>query len=453
MPPAERARVLVVDDHVEMARLLADQLGDAGYEVEAAHGGSEALRLARARVFDVVLCDLRMKDVDGFDVLDALREQDPDLPVLIMTAFGAIDTAIESIKRGAYHYLTKPFRLDEVLVYVQRALGDRKLRGAHRALAKDVAERGGFGAMIGASAAMRALFERIERAAESQATALITGESGAGKELVARALHERGPRRERGFVAVNCTALPETLLESELFGHVRGAFTGATTARRGLFVEADGGSLFLDEIGDMPPPLQARLLRVLEDGRVRAVGADAERAVDVRVIAATHHDLAARVAEGKLRADLFYRLNVVPIQVPPLRERPEDIPLLIEHFLARARRRNAGTRVEGLAPDLVAALARAAWPGNVRELENVVERLVIVGQKPMADLADLEANAPSVLVASSPVTAARRGLVPLRELEADYIAWVVARCDGNKTKAAEILGIDVSTIHRRERGR
>jgi two-component system response regulator HydG len=441
--------VLVVDDHVEMARLLADQLGDAGYEVEVASGGRQALEVVRVRPWDVVICDLRMEDVDGFDVLGRLHEHDPGLPVIIMTAFGAIDSAVESIKRGAYHYLTKPFRLDEVLIYVERALADRRLQDRNRVLAREL-DDATTSTIVGDSAAARALLERIARVGPAAAPVLIRGETGVGKELVARALHGRSGRTGP-FVPVNCTALAENLLESELFGHVRGAFTGATTARRGLFVEADDGTLFLDEIGDISPTLQSKLLRVLDDGSVRAVGADVARATNVRVIAATHVDLEARLRDGAFRADLFYRLNVVPIVVPPLRARPEDIPLLVEHFLARARRRNPGARLTGFSAELVAALERGEWPGNVRELENVVERLVIVGHRPVADLADLEANAPGVLAAASPAAEARRSLVSLRQLEREYIAWVIARCDGNKTRAAEILGIDVSTIHRRER--
>ena len=450
---APRARILVVDDHPEMARLLADQLGDAGYAVDLATGGRDALARTRKRLFDVVISDLRMDEVDGFDVLAGIHAQDPDVPVLIMTAFGAIDSAIEAIKRGAFHYLTKPFRLDEVQLYVERAVAERRLRDENRALRQVAGERAALGAMVGRSEPMRRLHDLVERVAPSQAPALVRGESGTGKELVARALHFAGPRRERAFVAVNCTSLPEALLESELFGHVRGAFTGATAARRGLFVEADGGTLFLDEIGDMPPGLQARLLRVLEDGEVRAVGSDTSREVDVRVIAATHHDLEARVAAGAFRADLFYRLDVVPILVPPLRARGDDVPLLVEHFLAKARDRNPGARAHRLAPAVVAALVRSSWPGNVRELENVVERLVIVAAGEEIDLSDLEAHAPAVLADSSPLADAKQRLISLKELETEYIAWVVSRCEGNKTRAAELLGIDVSTIHRRGRER
>jgi two-component system response regulator HydG len=445
-----KATILIVDDHVEMARLLADQLGDAGYVPTVAGGGAEAVALVGKQAFDVVITDLRMEEVDGLDVLDAVHAADPTTPVLIMTAFGAIESAVQAIKRGAYHYVTKPFQLDEVLVYVERALDERRVRDDHRALRRWAAERAGFGVLIGKSPAMQRLYALLERVAQSQAPVLIRGESGTGKELVARALHFEGPRRAGAFVAVNCTALPESLLESELFGHVRGAFTGATAARRGLFLEADGGTLLLDEIGDMPASLQAKLLRVLEEGEVRAVGSDVARKVDVRVLAATHQDLEERVRAGAFRSDLYYRLNVVPIAVPPLRERVEDVPVLAEHFLGQARGRNPSSPVARLDAGALAALSRHGWPGNVRELENVVERLVIIGFDDTVQAADVKALLP-VAAGSAPLDEAKRALVPLKQLEREYITFVVAQCGGNKTRAAEVLGIDVSTIHRRER--
>jgi two-component system response regulator HydG len=394
-----------------------------------------------------------MEQVDGFDVLAAVRQADPALPVLIMTAFGGVENAVEAMRRGATHYFTKPFRLDEVLLYVQRAIAERRLREENRALRQAVGDRSSYAALIGHSAPMRALYELIERVAHSPAPVLVRGESGSGKELVARALHFEGPRKDGPFVAVNCTAIPNALLESELFGHVKGSFTGATTPRRGLFLEADGGTLFLDEIGDMAPELQAKLLRVLEDGEVRAVGADASRKVDVRVVAATHQELESRVREGRFRQDLFYRLNVVPLHVPPLRERREDIPLLVEHFVAQSRKRNPRARLSGFSPEALAALATAPWPGNVRELENLVERLAVVTVQETVDLPTLQLHAPAVTADAHPLSRAQAGLMPLRQLEGEYIAYVVAQCGGNKTKAAEILGIDVSTIHRRERER
>ncbi|MCP3137681.1 sigma-54-dependent transcriptional regulator [Pyxidicoccus xibeiensis] len=450
--PAE-GRILVVDDHVEMGRMLRDPLTDEGYTVDLATGGEEAIRLVRTRLYDAVLSDLRMEKVDGLDVLEAVHGVDPEMPVLLMTAFGGVESAVEAMKRGAYHYFTKPFRLDEVLVFLKRALVERRLRAENRALRQAAAERGSLGALVGRSAPMRTLYDFIERVAHSGAAVLVRGESGSGKELVARALHFEGPRAAGPFVAVNCTALPHHLLESELFGHVKGAFTGATSARRGLFVEADKGTLFLDEIGDMPMELQARLLRVLEDGEVRAVGADASRTVDVRIVAATHQDLEARVREGRFRADLFYRLNVVTLRLPTLRERREDIPMLVEHFITRARARNPRSRLQALSPDAVAALAAMPWPGNVRELENLVARLVVLAPGETAGLEDLRPHLPPETPESQPLALAQQELWSLRRLEAEYIAWMVGRCGGNKTRAAELLGIDVSTIHRRERER
>ncbi len=451
MPPRER--ILVVDDHIEMARLLADQLGDAGFEVEMAGGGEQAVRRLRAGLFDVVITDLRMEKVDGFDVLEAAKQQDPAPAVLIMTAFGGIDSAIEAIKRGAVHYFAKPFRLDEVLLYVRRALEDRRVRAENRILKRTEARRSGFGAMVGRSPPMQHLFELVERVAQSDAPVLIRGESGTGKELVARALHFEGARRGGPFVAVNCTAIPGTLLESELFGHLKGAFTGATTSRRGLFVEADGGTLFLDEIGDMAPDLQARLLRVLEDGEVRAVGADSSRRVDVRVVAATHQELEQATRDGRFRRDLFFRLDVAPIRIPPLRERRDDIPLLVEHFLTVARERNARSPVRAFSSELVAELTRLPWAGNVRELENVVERLVIFSRDEVVGAGALDLFAPSRIEAPTRPAVEGDQVVPLRQVENEYIAWAIQRCGGNKTRAAELLGIDVSTIHRRERER
>ena len=446
---SEERRILVVDDHLEMARVISDRLTDAGHEVQVAGSGAEAIAIAERYLPDLIITDLRMDEVDGFDVLGAARAIDPELPVIVMTAFGTIDTAIEAIKRGAYHYVTKPLRLDELLVYVDRALSERALRGENRSLRRLADERSGMAGMIGRSPRMREVFDLCERVAMSTAPVLIRGESGTGKELVARAIHMHGPRRDAAFVPVNCTALPDHLLESELFGHVRGAFTGATAARRGLFVEADGGTLLLDEIGDMDTQLQAKVLRVVEDGEVRPVGSDVSQRVDVRLIAATNQNLEQMILEGRFREDLFYRLNVVPIHIPPLRERPEDIPALVDLFLERAIRRNPHSPVRELSPELLVALGRRPWAGNVRELENLIERLVVVSPRPSVGLDDLERLAPGG--ADTSVARAWQEMLPLRQVEADYIDWVIERCGGNKTRAAEVLGVDVSTIHRRKR--
>jgi two-component system response regulator HydG len=443
--------VLIADDHVEMARLLGDKLREDGWRPRVVDSGRAAIDALATTIPDLVITDLRMAEVDGLDVLDAVRAVDPDLPVIIMTAFGAIETAIEAMKRGAWHYVTKPARLDELALHAQRAFEHRTLRRVNRQLRDE--NRAGLSSLVGKSDVMRTLYALIERVALAAAPVLIRGESGSGKELVARALHEAGPRKDKPFLAINCTALPEALLESELFGHTRGAFTGATAARAGLFVEASGGTLFLDEIGDMAPSLQAKLLRVVQQGEVRPVGSDESRAVDVRLVAATHQDLEQRVTAGSFRQDLFYRLNVVPIAVPALRERLEDIPVLVEHFLGAARSRNPHSPVVRFADDVVSTLTRYLWPGNVRELENVIERLVVVGTTFEIGLAELAAIAPSIHGNQERFSLPRDRLATLREVEEEYIAWAIERCGGNKTKAAEVLGIDPSTLHRRTKAK
>ena len=441
-------RALIVDDHIEMARVVAEYLSDQGWSCTTVDSGAAAIAALGATPLDVVITDLRMADIDGLDVLAAARRVDPDLPVLVMTAFGAIDSAIEVMARGARHYLTKPVRLEELRLHVDRALGERRLRQDNAALRRAV--DGGLSALVGRTAPMVALRDLVERVAPSGAPVLIRGESGTGKELVARAIHAGGPRRAGPFVAVNCSALPEALLESELFGHARGAFTGAAGARAGLFVEAAGGTLLLDEIGDMAPGVQAKLLRVVQLGEVRAVGSDESRAIDVRLIAATHQDLEARIAAGQFRADLFYRLNVVPVQVPALRERRDDVPLLAAEFFARSRARNPHSPAQRLAPEVAHALMQDPWPGNVRELENLIERLVVIAAQPTIGVGELAACRPSI-VRPAGAFATDAPLRTLRELEDEYVAHVLARCDGNKTRAAEVLGIDVSTLHRRLR--
>ena len=441
-----RKTVMVVDDHVEMVELLADELSDAGYDVVEATSGKEALGLlARARP-DVVLTDLRMHGVDGFDVLEHVQRALPDTPVIMMTAFGAIETAVEAMKRGAFHYVSKPFRADEVLVLLQRAIEATRMRAENRALRAVAADRSSIERIVGTSAAVVELRKNLTRLAAVDAPVLVRGESGTGKELVARALHFAGPRANRSFVAVNCTTLPRDLLESELFGHVRGSFTGAATARKGLFLEADGGTLFLDEIGDMPLELQAKLLRVLEEHEVRPVGSDDVVRVDVRVVAATHQPLEERVRSGDFRQDLLYRLDVLTMRVPALRERADDVPLLVEHFAKKLRERYPTDASRRFSKEVVEALARRPWPGNVRELENAVQRLFLMADGDVVDKAVYE----RVLTAREPAFDMETGgLVPLRDVEDRYIRHVLERVNGNKTRAAEILGIDPSTLHRR----
>jgi two-component system, NtrC family, response regulator HydG len=443
------ASILVVDDHADFAEMVAEHLRGAGHTCRTASSGRAAIASAQEHIPELVVTDLRMAEVDGLDVLDAVRALDADIPVIIITAFGGVEGAIESVRRGAYHYLVKPLRLEELSLHVERALDQRSLRRDHRRLR--AAARTSFAQLVGQSPSMQKLYGLIESVARSSAPVLVRGESGTGKELVARAIHDQGPRRDHPFVAVNCTAIPEALLESELFGHVRGAFTGASTSRAGLVLEAAGGTLFLDEIGDMAPALQARLLRVLQEGEIRPIGTDSTRRVDVRVIAATHQNLEARIEAGQFRADLFYRLDVVPVTVPPLRERLADLGVLADHFLRRARDRNPHARTEHVSPDVMAALARYTWPGNVRELENLIERIVVIGSQAEVSMPELAELAPKIAGGTEHFSLPRDRLATLREVEDEYIEWMIDQCGGNKTRAAERLGIDKATLHRRAR--
>jgi two-component system, NtrC family, response regulator HydG len=446
--PDQTARILVVEDDAEMLDLIREHLEAEGYEVLALGRGAEAVARLRGESFDVVLTDLRMPEVDGMEVLRAARETQAETPVILLTAFGSIQTAIRAIREGAYDYVAKPFSLEEIGLLLDKALEARRLRGENRQLREELAGRYRFHSLLGSSPAMQRVFALARQAAPSDVNVLITGDSGTGKELVARALHFNSPRGARPFVPVNCAAVPAGLLESELFGHVKGAFTGAVGSRRGLFREASGGTLFLDEIGDMAPELQAKLLRVIEERSVRPVGSDEAVSLDVRLVAATNTDLAARIREGRFREDLYYRLAVLPIHLPPLRERKEDIPLLAQHFLQRA---TAASRkpIQGFTPEAMAALLRHAWPGNVRELENAVERAVALtgGTQVSADALLLEA----ALTHQPPLTLARFPERPtLRALTDEYAALVLREAGGDKVRAAQILGVSKRTLYRWE---
>ncbi|MGE5182416.1 MAG: sigma-54-dependent transcriptional regulator [Acidobacteriota bacterium] len=432
-------RVLVVDDKLALAETLADGLADRGYDATAVGTGKEALAQIQAGGVDVLVTDLRMPDLDGLALLDAARAVAPELPTIVMTAYGAIDSAVESIRRGAYHYLTKPFKLEELLVFVERALGERALRRTLR-------ERFSIGGLVAHDPAMQKVIAIIERIAKSDVPVLITGETGAGKGAVARAIHgESG--RSGAFVAINCAALPEHLLESELFGHLRGAFTGATADRSGLFAEADGGTVLLDEIAEMSPALQAKLLHVIETRQVRPLGAAKDRPIDVRVLAATHRDLRQRIAEGTFREDLLYRLDVVSIDIPPLRARREDIPVLVDHFLLHAKQRHAGSRVTGFSRDALARLLDYHWPGNVRELAHVIERSVL-----LAEGTEIAASELPPHVRATPTTgdgATFSGpVIPIRELQRRYARWALDELDGHKARTAAELGVDAKTLNK-----
>ncbi|MEO6418566.1 MAG: sigma-54 dependent transcriptional regulator, partial [Polyangiaceae bacterium] len=361
-------RILIVDDQLSMAEMLADGLVERGYDAVPIGSSRAAAKLLAEERFDALVTDLRMPEMDGLELLASARKSNPQRPVIVMTAYSAVETAIESIRQGAYHYLTKPFKTEELALFLQRALDDASLKREAATLKRTLKDRFGLSNIVGRSGSMEEVCDLIERVADASAPVLIVGETGTGKSLVARAIHAQGSRAKALFIAVNCAALPENLLESELFGHVKGAFTGATANRAGLIEEASGGTLFLDEIGEMHPALQAKLLHVLESGTVRAVGANKERSVDTRMLTATHCDLHERVAAGTFREDLMYRLDVVTIEVPPLRQRRDDLSALTDHFLAAARIRNPTSPVTHFAPDALARLFEHTWPGNVREL-------------------------------------------------------------------------------------
>ena len=445
----EPCRILLVEDDREMLELVQEHLEGEGHTVTPAGLGAEAVARLKAEPFDIVLTDLRLPDVDGLEVLQASRETQRDLPVILITAFGTIETAIQAIRQGAYDFVTKPFAMDEISLLVGKAWEARRLREENRRLREEVAGRYRLHNLLGRSPAMQSVFALIRQAAPGDVNVLITGESGTGKELVAKALHFNSHRADRPFVPINCAAVPASLLESELFGHVKGAFTGAVSSRRGLFREAHGGTLFLDEIGDMAPELQAKLLRAIEDRSVRPVGSDQATPLDVRIIAATNHDLPARIRAGQFRDDLYYRLAVIPIQLPALRERKEDIPLLAEHFLGRAIA-VSGKQVLGFTPETMTILLRHPWPGNVRELENVVERAVTLSAggtiAPDALLLDASASPPTAL------TLAQLPRRPtLQELTDEYVALVLQETEGDKARAADLLGISKRTLYRWDR--
>jgi two-component system response regulator HydG len=442
-------RVLVVDDEREMCELLEAGLGGRGFDVTWRTSADEAFELALRDDFAAVVTDLRMRGMGGIALCTRLTENRPDVPVIAITAFGSLDTAIATIRAGAFDFLPKPFDVDQLVIALERATLQRALREEVKRLQGMVASAQKFDEMVGTSAAMTAVFELIDRVAGVDAPVLVTGESGTGKELVARALHKRSRRSAGPFVAVNCAALPESLLESELFGHVRGAFTDARSTKKGLFVEASGGTLFLDEIGEIPLTMQAKLLRALETRSVRPVGGSSEVAFEVNLVAATNRDLEAAVADGRFRDDLFYRLDVVHIHLPPLRSRGGDILLLAQGFIARSAAR-MGKNVTGMSAAVAQALSAYAWPGNVRELFNCIERAVALArfeQLAVDDLPDRVRNYRSahVVVASDDPSE----LVPLEEVERRYILRVLDAAGGNKSIAARILGLDRKTLYRR----
>ena len=435
--------ILVVDDDAVARQLLADALRKEGYDVEIAAGGADAIALGRAKPFDVVLTDIKMGEVDGMAVLREFRQRSPETAIVLLTAFGSMDGAVEAIKQGAYDYLAKPFKKEDIRLVVRRSLEHSRLVRENARIREELRERHG-SPLIGSSPAILEVYKLVARVSPGKSTVLLEGESGTGKELVARAIHANSPRRDRAFVPVNCAALTETLLESELFGHEKGAFTGAVATKRGLFETADQGTLFLDEIGDIGPALQVKLLRVIQEQEVRHVGGTAPVKVDVRIVAATNRDLAKMVRDGKFREDLYYRLNVVRIVLPPLRDRREDIPMLAHHFLQKVCSANNPT-IRGFVPETMALLERYHWPGNVRELENVIERTVSLAHGPLIMPDDLPET---VRKAETAMAGGNESLLSLDEVEKRHLNRVLRETDGNKVRAAKILGIDRRTLYR-----
>jgi two-component system response regulator HydG len=454
-----QSRLLIVDDDREMREMLASLFAGDGHVCEVAADAAEALEVVDRQTFDAVICDVVMDGMSGLDLLDRLRRTHPALPFILITGAGGVHQAVDAIKRGAFQYVVKPCEADDLRRIVTQAIDGRQHPSESLRLAASTPpiSRMGEAALVGSGPAMRALQTIIDFVARSSAPVLVTGETGVGKELVARAIHTRGARRDRPFVAVNTSAIPQELLEGELFGHVRGGFTGAVQGRKGLLTEADGGTLLLDEIGDMSFGLQAKLLRVLQFGDVRPVGGDRVHHVDVRVIASTHQDLPALIREGRFREDLYFRLNVLSVHVPPLRDHREDIPALAAHFLAEACHRAPESPVRSIGRDALRVLSQSAWPGNVRELASSIERAVVFGVDEMIDCHQLEPTDAAPLPSSSPPTSGSGWPFPadapwtLRRLNRAYTDWVLAGTAGNKEQAAEILGIDLSTLYRWQR--
>ena len=438
-------RILVVEDEEKLRRVIELQLVSAGFEVDQAGTAEEGLKLADRA--DLILTDLRLPGMDGLELIRAIRRQNAATPIVVITAFGTVESAVEAMKAGAFDFLPKPFSMDHLMAVVHKALEVRSLRDENRKLREELVRRYSFENIVGRSPAMQEIFATIERVAPTRATVLIAGESGTGKDLIARAIHYQSPRRDRPFVKINCTAIPENLMESELFGYEKGAFTGAVTSKPGRFELADTGTVFLDEIGDVPPNIQVKLLRVLQEREFERLGSNRTRQIDVRVIAATNADLRAALEQGAFREDLYYRLNVVPINVPPLRERKEDIPALAEHFL-RKYAAEFSSPVKAISDEALQVLLGHHWPGNVRELENVIERSLVLCSGEILKAADIRLD-----TAPRNSRAAGEPLLPegmtLEEHERELIRKALERAQGNKSQAARLLGLSRNALRYR----
>jgi two-component system, NtrC family, response regulator HydG len=443
-----QATVMVVDDDPAMTSTLAEILGAAGYRALTATSGAAALASMRRDRPDLVIADLKMSGMSGHQLQSEITRLSPDVPVVIITAFGSIESAVESMRRGAFDFITKPFTNGQLRVVVERALQHRELRQEVQRLRGELARSYGIENIIAACPKMDSLLDTVRRIADSPASVLLTGESGTGKDLLARALHFQSRRADAPFIPVNCAAIPDNLLESELFGHIKGSFTDARQNKLGLFQAAHRGTLFLDEIGEMASGLQAKLLTAIESKRVRPLGATAEVAVDVRIITATNTDLEEAISAGRFRADLYYRLSAVILHIPPLRERREAIPLFVKHFLARAAAEN-GQPVPEVEPDALERLLQFAWPGNVRELQNAIQSAVLLCRNNRICSSDLPAKIGGLELADFSTNQTLRGRPTLEQFERDYINSVLASVGGNKSEAAGILGIDRKTLHRK----
>ena len=440
-----KKRILVVEDEEKLRRVIELQLLSAGFDVEKAGSAEDALKAVERA--DLVLTDLRLPNMDGLELLGRIRRQNAQAAVIMMTAYGSVETAVEAMKAGAADFLLKPFSLDHLMTVVNKALEVTALRDENRQLKEELGRRYEFDSIIGRSGPMQEIFAAIERVAPTRATVLLAGESGVGKDLIARAIHFHSPRRDRPLVKINCTALPENLMESELFGYEKGAFTGAVTSKPGKFEQADTGTVFLDEIGDVPAAIQVKLLRVLQEREFERLGSNVTRHIDVRVIAATNQDLRAALEQGTFREDLYYRLNVVPLNIPPLRDRKTDIPYLARHFLAKLSP-DTGSRVEGITDAAIEKLVAYHWPGNVRELENVIERSLVMCAGTQLDADDIRMEGAIRQRASSETPFLPEGAT-LDQYEQDIIREALRRADGNKSQAARLLGLTRNALRYR----